>query len=114
MPPTAYPDVEPLANGDDHTRCSRTPFDSHDRDRRAARRQRPCSPDEQQRGPVDDRLARRPAAEFGFGHYVAGDSWSELLENYNLATGHVWPALLLWLLVGPALVHGRRNLRRAG
>jgi hypothetical protein len=52
--------------------------------------------------------------EFGFGRYVAGDSWSELLENYNLATGHVWPALLLWLLVGPALVHGRRNLRRAG
>jgi len=54
------------------------------------------------------------AFEFGFGHYVAGDPWSKLLENYNLATGHVWPALLLWLLVGPALVRAHREMRRAG
>ena len=25
--------------------------------------------------------------EFGFGHYVDGKSWSELLENYNLPAG---------------------------
>jgi hypothetical protein len=51
--------------------------------------------------------------EFGFGHYVAGDAWSKLLENYDLTTGHVWPALLLWLLVGPAVVRARRNHVRA-
>ena len=59
-------------------------------------------------------LALTIAFEFGFGHYVAGDPWSKLLENYNLATGHVWPALLLWLLVGPALVRAHREMRRAG
>jgi hypothetical protein len=48
--------------------------------------------------------------EFGFGHWVDGKSWSELLENYDLASGHLFVLVLLWVGVGPAVV---RALRRA-
>ena len=41
--------------------------------------------------------------EFGFGHYVAGDSWSELLENYDVTEGELWVLVLLWIGVGPAV-----------
>ena len=44
------------------------------------------------------------AFEFGFGHYIARQSWSTLLENYNLLRGRVWPAVLLVVLVTPVLV----------
>jgi hypothetical protein len=44
------------------------------------------------------------AFEFGFGHYVAGDSWGTLLENYNIRKGRVWPAVLLVVLLTPVLV----------
>jgi hypothetical protein len=40
--------------------------------------------------------------EFGFGHYVAGDSWSELLESYDVTEGELWVLILLWIGVGPA------------
>ena len=40
--------------------------------------------------------------ELGFGHYVAGDSWSELLENYDVTEGNLWVLVLLWIGVGPA------------
>jgi hypothetical protein len=49
-------------------------------------------------------LALTVLFEFGFGHYVDGKSWSELVHDYNLADGHVWPLVLLWLTVGPAVV----------
>ncbi len=45
--------------------------------------------------------------EFTFGHYVDGKTWSELVRDYNLAEGHVWPLLLLWLAAGPAVVRRR-------
>jgi hypothetical protein len=44
------------------------------------------------------------AFEFGFGHYVAGDSWGTLLENYNVGKGRVWPAVLLVVLITPVLL----------
>jgi hypothetical protein len=44
------------------------------------------------------------AFEFGFGHYIARQSWSTLLENYNLLRGRVWPAVLLVVLLTPVLV----------
>lgn len=50
------------------------------------------------------------AFEFGFGHYVAGTSWSELLADYNLLKGRLWALVPLWILVAPAVV---RRLRRA-
>jgi hypothetical protein len=39
--------------------------------------------------------------EFGFGRYVAGDSWATLLHAYNLADGRVWAAVPLFTVVGP-------------
>ena len=44
------------------------------------------------------------AFEFGFGHYIARQSWPTLLENYNVLRGRVWPAVLLVVLLTPALV----------
>lgn len=48
------------------------------------------------------------AFEFLFFHYVGGHSWSALLANYNLADGRLWVLVLLWLLLGPSLLFGRR------
>jgi hypothetical protein len=50
------------------------------------------------------------AFEFGFGHWVDRKSWSELVANYDLTSGHVFLLVLLWLAVGPAVV---RRVRRA-
>lgn len=41
------------------------------------------------------------AFEFLFFHYVAGHSWEALLANYDLASGRLWPLILLWVLVAP-------------
>lgn len=41
--------------------------------------------------------------EFGFGHYVAGQSWSQLLADYNLFAGRVWSLFLVWISVLPYL-----------
>jgi hypothetical protein len=49
------------------------------------------------------------AFEFGFGHWVDGKTWAELLENYDLTSGHLFALVLLWVGAGPALV---RALRR--
>ena len=46
--------------------------------------------------------------EFGFGHYVVGDSWSTLLRAYNPGAGRVWAAVPLWTLLGPEVM---RRLR---
>ena len=49
--------------------------------------------------------------EFGFGHYVTGDSWAALLGAYNLAEGRVWATVPVWTAVGPEFIRrlsGRR------
>ncbi|MDD2929646.1 MAG: hypothetical protein PHP05_03590 [Sideroxydans sp.] len=43
------------------------------------------------------------AFEFLFFHYVAGRSWQELLANYDISSGRVWPLVLLWVAVAPYL-----------
>ena len=43
------------------------------------------------------------AFEFGFGHCIAGQSWSDLFADYNILAGRVWILVPLWVLVGPAL-----------
>ena len=48
--------------------------------------------------------------EFGFGHYVEGDSWTDLFQNYDVAAGNIWILILLWIAAGPAIV---RSLARA-
>ena len=44
------------------------------------------------------------AFEFGFGHYVAGHSWSRLFADYDLLAGRVWSLFLVWILVMPYVV----------
>jgi hypothetical protein len=44
------------------------------------------------------------AFEFGFGHYVAGESWEDLLADYNLTRGRLWGLIPLWMIVGPATI----------
>ncbi len=42
------------------------------------------------------------AFEFGFGHWVAGKSWQELLQDYNLLEGRVWVLIPILTAVAPA------------
>lgn len=39
--------------------------------------------------------------ETGLGHYVLGNPWSQVLRDYNISEGRVWPLFLLWLMVSP-------------
>jgi hypothetical protein len=43
------------------------------------------------------------AFELGFGHWVAGDSWSALLENYDVRAGKVWVLVPVAMAAGPEL-----------
>lgn len=43
------------------------------------------------------------AFEFGFGHFVAGESWAALADQYDLSAGKVWVAVPLALLAAPWL-----------
>ncbi|MGD2062518.1 MAG: hypothetical protein PVF51_02925 [Nitrospirota bacterium] len=45
------------------------------------------------------------AFEFGFGHLVAGHSWSRLLADYNVFNGRVWLLFLVWITVMPYVFH---------
>jgi hypothetical protein len=49
-------------------------------------------------------VALTVAFEFGFGHYVAGNSWDELLADYDVPNGRLWPLVLVWLGIGPLVV----------
>ena len=42
--------------------------------------------------------------EFGFGHYVEGDSWSDLLATYDVTAGTLWILIPLWIALGPAVI----------
>jgi hypothetical protein len=41
------------------------------------------------------------AFEFLFGHYVDGKSWMELVENYAIWRGNLWPLVLASLALAP-------------
>ena len=43
------------------------------------------------------------AFEFLFGHYVAGESWDELVAAYDVVEGQFWPLVLLAVLLSPWL-----------
>ena len=43
--------------------------------------------------------------EFGFGHFVAGHSWTHLLADYNVFDGRVWLLFLVWVTVLPIVVY---------
>lgn len=50
------------------------------------------------------------AFESIFGHYVMGESWSRLLEAYNVAKGNLWVLAPLTTLVSPYLAAKLRGL----
>lgn len=58
-------------------------------------------------------MALTVAFEFLFFHFVGGRPWAELLANYDIAHGRLWPLVLLWVAAAPYifhryLLHGRR------
>jgi len=48
--------------------------------------------------------------EFGFGHFVAHKTWPELLADYNLLGGRIWPLVLLTTMASPYLLGRFRGL----
>jgi hypothetical protein len=46
-------------------------------------------------------MALTVAFEFLFFRYAAGHPWPELLANYDIANGRLWPLVLLWVAFGP-------------
>jgi hypothetical protein len=59
-------------------------------------------------------LALTVAFEFGFGRGVAHTSMDELLADYDLRKGRLWPLVLAWIVLGPAVVRARRASFEAG
>jgi hypothetical protein len=51
--------------------------------------------------------------EFGFGHYVMGNSWQKLLHDYNLAEGRVWSLFLVWITIAPYIFYKLFSHNRA-
>ena len=49
-------------------------------------------------------LAMTVVFEFGFGHYVAGHSWSHLIADYNIFEGRLWSLFLIWITVLPFVI----------
>jgi len=45
------------------------------------------------------------AFEFGFGSFVGGRSWAELVEEYNLLVGRVWIFIPVWVAIGPYIFY---------
>lgn len=41
--------------------------------------------------------------EFGFGHYIMGNSWEKLLHDYNITEGRIWSLFLLWITIAPVI-----------
>lgn len=56
-------------------------------------------------------LGLTAAFEFGFGHYVDGATWGELLRDYNLLDGHIWALCLAWIAAAPSVVRWMRSRR---
>jgi hypothetical protein len=54
-------------------------------------------------------LALTAMFEFGFGHWVAKEEWSELLADYDLAHGRLWSLVLAWTALGPVAVVAVRS-----
>jgi hypothetical protein len=50
------------------------------------------------------------AFEFLAGHFLFGNPWSELLEDYNLVRGRIWVLVLVTILLAPRLCARIRGL----
>ena len=49
------------------------------------------------------------AFEFGFGHYVTGNSWSTLLADYDILDGRLWLLIPITILLAPELARRTRR-----
>jgi hypothetical protein len=52
--------------------------------------------------------------EFGFGHYVLGTPWAELLADYDLSRGRIWVLIPIATAAAPALVRALQTRRTRG
>jgi len=43
--------------------------------------------------------------EFAMGRFLMHRPWRQLVQDYNLAAGRVWPLFLLWLALAPYLFY---------
>jgi len=50
--------------------------------------------------------------EFGWGHFVMGRSWDELLVDYDILKGRLWVLVLMFTLLAP-LIMGRSHRKIA-
>jgi hypothetical protein len=50
--------------------------------------------------------------EFGFGHYIMGNPWQKLLNDYNLAERRVWSLFLLWITIAPFIFYKIFNRKK--
>lgn len=41
------------------------------------------------------------AFETGMGLFLSGQSWSEIIQQYNILSGNLWVLIPLWIFVGP-------------
>jgi hypothetical protein len=53
------------------------------------------------------------AFEFLAGHYLFQQSWSMLLEDYDVTSGRIWPFVLLMVFFAPLWTARVRGLLRA-
>jgi len=51
------------------------------------------------------------AFEFLFGHFVAGNSWARLFQDYDLLEGRVWLLVLVAIAVVPRFIFQVRHPR---
>jgi hypothetical protein len=51
--------------------------------------------------------------EFGFGHYVEGDSWADLFRTYDVTAGNLWILIPLSIAAGPVTVRAIATARSA-
>ena len=49
--------------------------------------------------------------EFGLGRFVEHRQWSEMLADYDLAHGKLWPLVPLWMAVAPSVLRPRHSTR---
>lgn len=50
--------------------------------------------------------------EFGFGHWVMGNSWSRLMADYNIFAGRLWVVVLMVIGIAPLAVKRIASHRR--
>jgi hypothetical protein len=49
-------------------------------------------------------LAATILFEFGFGHFIDGKTWGELVQDYNIFAGRLWPVFLGIEALAPLLI----------